>query len=804
MARWILLAVLALPCVSQGVVLEDLLVHASERFGVSIFLHRDVASQSRLDPAALADARTVAGLDQVLAKAGLVRREVRDGSWLIQRDPLPVYPLPQYGIDRGDGRQEGLPPAGSVVVLPGTQLPDHAGASLADTFQDMANVYGSGSRIYIRGVARNRFASPSDIPVFWDELPLPDFLLDVAPMASGIIDSVTVRRGAAVTTTANPEPGYGGSVHLQTRAHPAPDSRARLAVTAEGDAASSLMHGLRLGAHGGANLGVFGERRERPFDRLVPDDPPHSRTRGAYAGLWWQGPKLTAALKTTVIEAHAGAEAVVLEGTSFDFDQHVDAGVLETGARRDIDAVLVSATLGHGASRPSGWKLSAGLLDAGEISHPDPTAPFAETERLQREPRRVQVMFEGWWPLWHGRVHLAVGASNLDREQQSLRVQSITTDPLFPHGIIAFTGDALVGRESRLSLDRDRRTALVGYSREQGDWHYGAGVRLDQFSEHIRGYDGPYYASDGGCSAQAAFSFDFYGVFLEPGIDYRCDQVLPDFLLRESDDTDSTSDRHLTPWLQIARRFDRSHWQLAYLEGFRPGGFVRQRVDGNPVLFPYRAEESHSLELTHTLSLARPELDSRLTAFFTRYTDQQIPLLPGEGDIGHIHNAGRSAGYGLEWEASWNPTPADRLRWSLGWLHTRHERFVPFEQDSDATMGTTGNRFAGAPEWSGAISYDHAVNSRHGLGIRLTFAGAAHANANNIAGGEAPAFHRLDLAYRWQFSRGAVVVQLLNATDERYLATTAAVRTITAPPDGITTVVPAPPRTLGLQLSFDL
>lgn len=177
----------------------------------------------------------------------------------------------------------------------------------------------------------------------------------------------------------------------------------------------------------------------------------------------------------------------------------------------------------------------------------------------------------------------------------------------------------------------------------------------------------------------------------------------------------------------------------SYSEGFKGGSFdprgqttAAPDIDGDGVvsedeIFEYMKfdpETVETIEFGWKATLAQGRMTSKLSVFFSDYTDVQVPGSVGvdtTGDgledtfIGITTNAGAADINGIEWEGQ--AILADdlaragsslRLGWSVGYIDADYKEFIgPTGEDvSDERV------FQNTPDWTatGALTYDIPVN----------------------------------------------------------------------------------------------
>ena len=134
---------------------------------------------------------------------------------------------------------------------------------------------------------------------------------------------------------------------------------------------------------------------------------------------------------------------------------------------------------------------------------------------------------------------------------------------------------------------------------------------------------------------------------------------------------------------------------------------------------------------------------------------------------------------------------------SLGYLHTHYVNFVPFERDADIE-NVAGNRFAGAPEFSGSLSLAGDYAGPWRWSAVVSHHSRAFANANNSLAGSIPAATLLDLKVSFRWHRFEFSVYGRNLLDENTMETTP--RVIRG--SSLIEYMPGRPRSIGLAVQY--
>ena len=143
--------------------------------------------------------------------------------------------------------------------------------------------------------------------------------------------------------------------------------------------------------------------------------------------------------------------------------------------------------------------------------------------------------------------------------------------------------------------------------------------------------------------------------------------------------------------------------------GYKAGGYM----DGVPPN-SYGPENLIAFELGSKNRLADDRLQLNLSAFYYDYEDYQVTylgrLFPDDANspiVSRTTNAKQAENYGAEVELLFAATPQDRLNLSGSWLHGRYEDLRLEVTDLYGRNDYSGNKLAGAPEFSVNAGYEH-------------------------------------------------------------------------------------------------
>lgn len=159
--------------------------------------------------------------------------------------------------------------------------------------------------------------------------------------------------------------------------------------------------------------------------------------------------------------------------------------------------------------------------------------------------------------------------------------------------------------------------------------------------------------------------------------------------------------------------------------GYRSGGQALNNFTGDFSEFDAEFTWNHELAFRGEFNDGR--LVTNANVFYTRWKDQQVTV---DGPSGNLldfttENAGESKLYGFE--LSVQSTPIDELQLFANVGYTNTE-FVDFEVRGE---DFSGNRFPGAPEWTGAVGGSYSFANGIVLSADVVYTGSSFGNAAN-------------------------------------------------------------------------
>ncbi len=161
-------------------------------------------------------------------------------------------------------------------------------------------------------------------------------------------------------------------------------------------------------------------------------------------------------------------------------------------------------------------------------------------------------------------------------------------------------------------------------------------------------------------------------------------------------------------------QYDFSATTTAYAtatSGFKAGGVNEIVGVGNRT---YRPEKNTNYEIGLKTRLLDNNLRLNLAGFYTPYKDLQVTQIKGVQQI--IDNAAKAKIYGVEAEADWRLTSADRLSGFFSYLHATFESYPnAVDQQTGAVFPSlAGNRLINSPRFSGRVQYTHDFHFGNG------------------------------------------------------------------------------------------
>lgn len=200
-------------------------------------------------------------------------------------------------------------------------------------------------------------------------------------------------------------------------------------------------------------------------------------------------------------------------------------------------------------------------------------------------------------------------------------------------------------------------------------------------------------------------------------------------------------------------------------------------------------------------------LDNRLrlniAGFYYDYADLQLTKIDGQNVV--LTNAASAKIYGLEVEATLNPTDNLTLNLNGSWLHSEFTKFTNSDQGRPALgqINLAGNRLPQSPEitLSGSVEYSLPISSGAIVARAQGFwSSRVYFDEFNVDAVSQPAYTKFDLSLAWRGNSGVEITAFVNnVTDKNYLETAYQSTSLTGfPINGFL----APPRTYGVRARY--
>lgn len=703
--------------------------------------------------------RSLPQMEQWLRQQGLEVDALANGDRVIrrpQRGQLALRALPVRATPLTP--EATLADSVSRTTLDAELLDALGGRRLDPLFSRVANVFGSAGEYYVRGVpSRGELNTLGNAAARLGKAPLPDLLLGQLPLTTWDLESADFERGTRSGAFGGPFSAYAGGIALIPAAPGFDDSYAlRLAADHRGGGqlAARLNKplideelALRVSVDQQRVAGTLQGLDGRPFD-----DAESRTTRMAL--LWepvsWPATRWT--LDLSHVDGDAGPQRLIADQPGDRTGGSAPFAIQRLSAWTAVAGVSVETASGHH------WQADA-VATRGR-SALDPTRPLSNTFdppfRLvngeRSSLRSLQLDWRRPFQHWQLGASLSAGRSDstevLIRDQRDWRLDSA----------LSRTSMALDAQwqltpawslEGRLRYTRDRlyRDCLsVAPQAEDADCFEAIGLLLipadGEFSAFRSGYD----------------------------------QWSPELVLNF----------HPVPGRRLFVRA---------LRGFNAGGAVSSaRFSGEPFWIFYQPEQARTAELGWQETRERWQLG--LTAFHTSLRGQWN-VVQGGAFIDDVSNSGYSGSNGLELETRLQLGERHRIDLSAGWLHTRYRQYTPFERDAQFEP-VAGNDFAGAPPYSGSVTWRAQLSPRWRWNLAASYHGEVEANANNPEFARIPDVVLLDTQLAWQRGPVTVSARFDNLLDRQYQLTTPDVSRRTRRID----YLPGPPRTFTLTLEL--
>ncbi|MEM9291113.1 MAG: TonB-dependent receptor [Acidobacteriota bacterium] len=201
---------------------------------------------------------------------------------------------------------------------------------------------------------------------------------------------------------------------------------------------------------------------------------------------------------------------------------------------------------------------------------------------------------------------------------------------------------------------------------------------------------------------------------------------------------------------------------LFYKRGYRAGGAELSLVGQ---LNEYDPEFLDLVELS--LRSAQNRWTVNGNVYFGSWSDQQVNVQQSDNAFDFItENAGEAEIYGFELDTSYRPLESWDFYASVGFAHTE---FTEFES---ATQGDlSGNRFGGAPEWTGALGVNYRFDGGWFVHGDIGYQGSAFATVENDPQLRLESRTLLNFRGGYETARYSILAYVDNATDETYAVT---------------------------------
>lgn len=754
------------PAASQT--LERALTALSDKTGWNYLLGPGVDLSTPLDQP-IADE---AALTAWLKKSGLTMTVLESGDRELRRLNTAQVSLAALPITAGAvGGAAATPREGaSETTLSAAQINNLGDSRLDQLFTRAANVFGSGEEYYVRGVASGGDLNTlGNAAALVGNAPLAGVVLANLPLSTWDTASAGFERGTRGASVSGPFSSYAGRIQITPVAPQFDNAQAlQLGLAELGDTQASVLVNqvlveqelaLRLSLD---HQSLAGTLNDPGSDRTVGlgEDYNFSRNTTARAAALWQPaslPQLSLTLDIMAFDGSAGPQRIAA------LEPFERTGRAPPFRRQQVDGQLAS--------------LSADWLADG-----------------------------------HGQFTLKVVKSNGDSDLSPTRTLDNDLDPV----------DLLVDQES----DRLNFTEL-SWQRQWGDTAIAATISGGQNANsqtYLREQrrwtlDSRLRRSSVAISADTALTARWR---LQTGLRHNRDQLRRDCVTRPISPTDNnelSSDclqvfgLLLTPaegeFEAFSQRYSRNSPELAVLykgaagrdyflrlaEGYNAGGAVSgASFAGQPFWIFYDPERTRSAELGLTTELGTLSLNA--TAFYTQL-DQQWQVVQDFVSLAEVTNTGNSRNQGLELDGRWQIGQDHQLSFSLGWLDTRFENYLPFERDAQLESAA-GNQFPGAPKFSGSLNWQSELAGGWQIGAGLSFHDSVEANANNPSLAQIPAAALTDVRIAWRRRGLTLALVARNLFDRQYQQTTPNVIRRNQRID----YLPGRPRNVGLTLNY--
>ncbi len=174
---------------------------------------------------------------------------------------------------------------------------------------------------------------------------------------------------------------------------------------------------------------------------------------------------------------------------------------------------------------------------------------------------------------------------------------------------------------------------------------------------------------------------------------------------------------------------------LRAASGFRLGGINEEATiasqTGTAIPFFYGSDSLWDYEAGYKFYLFNRSLYFDFTAFVIDWSNEQENAI-AHGTFAYIINAGKTVTNGLEFDATWKPTPELTFSGGLTYVNARLDSNLPASVSQNGTPGVAGDPMPFVPQWqaTGQAEYDHPLD---GCAQRLR-AGGLHLSRQFVLG----------------------------------------------------------------------
>lgn len=269
--------------------------------------------------------------------------------------------------------------------------------------------------------------------------------------------------------------------------------------------------------------------------------------------------------------------------------------------------------------------------------------------------------------------------------------------------------------------------------------------------------------------------------------------------------TESSSDSAFT--YSIAPRWRLSDNTMLYARvatGYRPGG---PNILGVPSVIPptFEPDETTNYEIGIKTDIIPGLLRLDAAAFHIDWRD--IQLLVFDGAVAGNANGGSARSQGLEWAATFTPTPALTIVWSGAYTDAQ----LTSDTDPIVVGGVDGDPLPYVPEWASTldVSYEWSAfgDARAHVGGAWRYVGEQSNGFPGVGGIlfgadqiTLPSYNIFDLRAGIDFERFSIDLFAKNLTDERAVTQFGGFgQTLPDAPNGAAVIVR--PRTIGVGLT---